>query len=191
MRRPRTWPVFVLVPLALGLLHCGTSSGPAADVIYQGTATDEVYGVMVDDMALLMSDDSKAAAVTSPTEGEVLPGAVWPHFQWTPGLASRGRFHAHPRGSSARAWLGEGTAEAHEPPITATVHMLTFTVPGAAKPIVVLTTDLAYTPDDAAWATLKAATGPIQLEIISVHVTQNVIDWGPYRATTPRHFTIH
>jgi hypothetical protein len=189
---------------ALSVVHCG-SEGSSGDgeVIYQGAATDEAYAVLVDAEPRVMIDAAKAANVTVPVEGQgYSPTEAAPPFRWTSALsaalerpAPARRAQAHARAELPRMTLGdlvlpgERAALAHLPPITGTVHLLRFTIPGESS-LLVLTTQTSYTPDDASWRHLKGADGRVQLVITSAYLRNNIIEEGPYRAATPRSFGV-
>lgn len=185
--------------LALTLIQCGSEGGGEADVIYQGTATDEAYVSFVDAEARITVNDAKAPSVTMPTEGQMYqPGDAPPPFRWTEGLsASLERVPLPARRGAARpATLmdlllpGERAAFAHLPPVTGKVYLARFSIPGRSTQLLVLTTNTDYTPDAAAWDSIKGASGPISLEIVAAYLRDNRIEEGPFKAAATRSFSI-
>lgn len=186
----RAW----LFPLALLLTaaHCDSHT-TEADVVYLGKGSDEAFLVLADAEARVMIDDAKAPVLTAPAEAALLPAATPPTFTWTAGfVASAPRPHRRrtlPALPAAGAPWGEAIARAHLPPITGPVFLLKFQ--GAAgEPLYVLTTEPSFTPEAAVWAKLAALGGAITVEMTGAYLRNNVLEEGPYRARTPRHFTI-
>ncbi|MCC6994027.1 MAG: hypothetical protein IT370_05300 [Deltaproteobacteria bacterium] len=190
---------FLLLPFAMLLLTARCGHDHESDgVIYLGAASDEAYLVLTDAEPRVMVDDAMAPVLSSPTEGQALPAATVPTFSWTAGfvavdprrLPARRPGHA-PRLPAAPAPWGESAALAHLPPITGALFLLTFkAAEGNAAPIVVLTTESGFTPTAEVWTKLKALGGAITLEMTGAYLRSNVIEEGPFRASSPRHFTI-
>lgn len=191
---------FLLLPFAMLLLTARCGHDHESDgVIYLGNASDEAYLVLTDAEPRVMVDNAMAPVLSSPTEGQALPAATVPTFSWTagfvavdprrlPGRQQPGRAPALP---AAPAPWGESAAHAHLPPITGAIFLLTFKQSeGSAAPIVVLTTESGFTPTAEVWTKIKALGSAVTLEMTGAYLRSNVIEEGPFRATSPRHFTI-
>jgi hypothetical protein len=165
----------VVVSLA-SLAGCGGGSAApdadvAANVIINCNASDEAWLAMKDlvDTGATTTSDTRAAALTAPADGAVLPAATPPTFTW-----------------SIPAPLRHGID-------TGTFVWLRFTGAGLAAPVDVIsvtpttapdggTADCAaYTPSAADWAVIAAATGPVTVEITTAKEDQNVVTQGPFR----------
>ena len=167
-------------------------------MVYLGSASDEAYLVVTDAEPRVMINDAMAPVLSSPTEGQALPAAAVPTFTWTAGFVAVDP-HRLPRRQPWRApalpaapapW-GESAALAHLPPVTGAIFLLTFKpAEGSATPVVVLTTESGFTPTAEVWTKIKALGSAVTLEMTGAYLRANVIEEGPFRATSPRHFTI-
>lgn len=187
---------------SLGLLSClsagcGDDDGACGEPAYEGEATDEAWRTMVDGYADATAG-ADAPAITTPADdadvpadGEGLDVAWDSTISLAPSIPRAPRRAAPAPGLLDRAGaLFEGTAWAHEPPITGDVYFVRITVPGAACPVEVLTTNLSCSIDGAGWDEIRAATGPVTIDVTSAYLTENRITEGPFRASTPTTVTI-
>lgn len=193
---------FVLATAALAACddHAGpTINDPCGEPAYGGAASDEAWLSIVDAEKNTQADDAHAATIMAPAEGQVLPATSPPTFAWTSPLSAARLPDGKASGAHARPtpwWrrarsLFVGTAHAHLPPVTGTVHYLKIAIPGAACPVRAFTTLSSWTPDAAAWSKLTAAAGQtLTLEIVSAYLRDNRVTEGPYRPTAPRSFQI-
>lgn len=193
----------VLLPWLAGCGGDGDGDG-CRQVIEGGHATEGAWNTMVDGDEDAMVGDPSAPDITSPTEGQVLSADdAAPRFTWTSPIASLGP--GSPRTTLARSGmtrvagptlleslvsLFEGTAWAHEHPVTGAVYYLQITVPGSDCEIRVITTELEWQVDDESWATMKGASGDISVQITSAYMQETRISEGPYRPAAPRTFRV-
>jgi hypothetical protein len=83
------------------------------------------------------------------------------------------------------------SAWAHLPPVTGPIHWLRLTSSTQACPLEVLTTRSEWTPNEAAWATLKTfTTGTVKLDAFSAYLQDNRISEGEYHFSKPLSLTI-
>lgn len=139
------------------------ASGPGLeDVIYEGGATDEALTALL--AAAPKVDAAQAAVLDTPAEGAALPGDPAPELAW------------HVGGGGARA------LRPHGDPINGRAYFLAFSTPERQGVVLVFTTRLTYTPDAAAWATLRAAGGPITARLVNAVFENNRIapEGGPF-----------
>lgn len=189
---------FLLLPFALLLLTARCGHDHDGDtVIYLGAASDEAYIVLTDAESRVMVNDAMAPVLSSPTEAQALPAATVPTFTWTAGFVALDRHRLPGRRPPERRALpaapapwGEAAARAHLPPITGPIFVLSFKAEGAAAPVVVCTTESSFTPTAEVWTKLKALGSAITVEMTGAYLRSNVLEEGPFRATSPRHFTI-
>ena len=180
----------------------GGQAGQAAldlsDVIYEGEVTDEALESMLG--GTLSTDDTKAAIVSAPASGDVLPAASPATFTWSASTASLGpslRFapvRSPLRGPRLPAWLGaERSAHAHGTPFTGVAYFVDFSTAKSAHLLRVATDQTSYTPGDAAWAKLKAAGTEITITITSARLEKNLLvdAGGPYASADGVSFTIN
>lgn len=188
---------FLLLPFALLLLTARCGHDHESDgVIYLGSASDEAYLVLTDAEPRVMVNDAMAPVLSSPTEGQALAAATVPTFTWTAGFVALepgrlpGRRERRALPAAPAPW-GEAAAHAHLPPITGAIFLLSFKpAEGSAAPVVVLTTESGFTPTAEVWTKIKALGSAITLEMTGAYLRSNVLEEGPFRATSPRHFTI-
>ncbi|MBX5482483.1 MAG: hypothetical protein IRZ16_11705 [Myxococcaceae bacterium] len=203
MKRMFLTAALVLVaPLVAGCPGGDTCGEP----IYGPGSTDEAWLTMVDGEKSVKVDDDNAATITQPTEGAQIPAdGPAPLIQWTSPLSAArehpvldgARYAVAPRKArtpSVGEWILEAilpTAHAHLPPITGPIHVLEISVTGEDCPVRVLTTKDEWQVGSETWALLKAHRGEtIRLTVTSAYLTENRITEGPYRASTPRTFTV-
>lgn len=189
----------LLAALALAPgLGCGDDDdGGCAEPTFEGTASDEAWRTMVDADDQVTVGDPNGAVITAPTEDAVVPStdASLP-IEWDSALARAGAprpaapaNEAPGIGESLRG-LVEGTAWAHLPPVTGDVYWIRITVPGRACVVEGLTTSTSWDVRGDDWEAVKAATGPVTIDITSAYLTENRITEGPYRPDAPRTITI-
>ncbi|MDP3277113.1 MAG: hypothetical protein Q8Q09_18115 [Deltaproteobacteria bacterium] len=151
-------------------------------------------------------DATRAPIVLSPTQNEALPAATAPTFRWSVVLASRLRDRAAPQ----IAWLSTAPrparamtfteelsrwltlipeAQAHCAPFSGVGYGVDFISAGRVL-LRVEQSRTEYTPTSAAWAQLRAATGPIEMRITAARFRNNEVTEGPYESVERRTFTI-
>ncbi len=179
----------------------GGAGGVPDDIVYEGEATDEALEALLD--APLVTDPAQACVVTSPTEGAALASSPPATFTFGPAGMSA---HVAPglrapavEPSRGPAWdvspllelVGPvRTASAHGTPVNGRGYYLVFE--GSAGELLhVFTLDPSYTPTEAAWGELTAASGPLKVTCTSAIFESNLIaeDGGPWQGS-PRSFTI-
>ncbi len=161
----RRLAVATLCALAACTSDGGGTSAPA--VLYQGAATAQSYQTVM--AASAQVDDSQAPIVSVPVQGQsYLDTDAAPPFRWNAALAT-----------------GAPAATA----TSGAVYVLSFTLPGGGS-IVGVTTDSSFTPDPATWDAMKRANGSIQLEIVGAVLTNGAISTGPFKAASPRSFSV-
>lgn len=155
------------------------SGGPEdlSDVIYEGGATDEALVALLAHTPVGGPDDG--AKFVSPTDGASLPAASPYAFSWTAVVA-----RATPTWPERALDLllgGVRTAYAHGAPISGRAYFVVFQTPTNAKLLRVFTTNLAYTPDAAAWQRLVDA-GAFTVVIGDAIFDENKVaaDGGPF-----------
>lgn len=133
----------------------GSWSGGAedlSDVIYEGGATDEALLVMLGHA--IVGTETDGAAFAAPSEGAVMAASSPFEFKWSAMVARRDESFVERAFSFL---LGEGEAYAHGAPISGRAYFVVFQTPTNPKLLRVFTTNLSYTPDDAAWQKLVSA----------------------------------
>jgi hypothetical protein len=160
----------------------GGGAGPAedlSDVIYEAEATDEALEAL---LAQSPKDEpAEAAQLSEPLDAAELDGATPVRFAWSVGPTARLR-HEGPLEKALGFVLGVREAYAHGTPVSGRGYWLVFATAEDPKVLRVFTLDLSYTPDDAAWAKLKAATGPINVSVTNAIFEENRVtpDGGPF-----------
>lgn len=177
------------LPLS-GLSACGSgdANAPPAQsepdiegVLYAGQATDEAL------LALLRLEPQYNAAQTalidSPASNASLPKSPAATFAWHIGESSAAlNLDIKSWGASfASLWMPR-KAHAHGAPVNGRAYFLVFSTPSKPKLLRVFTTELSYTPDAAAWATLSSSSEPISLTITNAVFENNRVaqDGGPF-----------
>lgn len=207
--------LFVLVPLAtLSLYACSEAAdeGPPAgyeDVEYGGDVTDETMVALASALDQKAPIDAPAvkAVIDFPADMAALPKTPVVTFSWHIGatasrsLPGSGRWAAldaspRPAAPSFSAPLRElfgppRAAHAHGTPFTGTATYLVFSTDTDPKLVRVLTSELKYTPSQAAWTKLTGAGKAITLTTITALFTENRVDMdgGPFKGSTAT-FTI-
>lgn len=150
-------------------------------VVYESLATDEGLVALLGQQAA--SDPAQNAIFDLPITQMSLPAASAATFAWHIGES------ATLSPPSLRKWafdvdsiLGPRQAYAHGAPINGRGYFLVFSTPAAPKLLRVFTTNLTYTPDATAWATLVSAGVPISLTITNAIFEDSRVaqDGGPY-----------
>lgn len=184
----------VLSVLACVLLALGCSDEKKQEcnrVLEGGHATEGAWIEMLDGAEDAIVGDPNASVITSPTEGQVLPAAEpAPLFAWTSSIATLPR---PPRGAPILESIGslfEGTAWAHEHPVTGAVYHLKITIPGRDCELEVITTETQWQVDDESWSAMKAASGELTLQITSAYMQETRITEAPHRPAQPRSFRV-
>jgi hypothetical protein len=172
---------------------------PLADVIYEGAGNDEALELLLAETPI--QNGSTYAMFDAPVEGLPVPASPIPTFAWhvegldmgalTPTEQPRSRWASidglNPVGSRVREALGplldlvgpERSARAHGSFIGGAAYLLVFSTTGNDNLLRVFTTNLTYTPDEAAWATLKGAGHPIQAWILTgIYDANQLVDGG-------------
>lgn len=202
MRPTRTLGLAALAP-ALLLLACSSSDEPAADtgnpelgdVVFAGQANDEGLEVLLATAAV--DEPTQAAVLLDPLDGATVPSAPPAKLSWKIG-APTARTVPVPRQSGPTLWqrLGRaldpiGTAHAHGSPMNGRAYFLTVSSAADPKLLRVFTTDLTYTPDEATWQKLEAASVPLTVTIVNAIYEQGKIvsDGGPFQGV-PSTFVI-
>lgn len=177
----------------------GGENDALADVIYEGAGNDEALELL---LAPTPEENPKTFAIfDSPMEGPPVPASPIPTFAWhveglpetgawTPSGAPRSRWATfdglNPAVKGAREALGpfldlvgpERAARAHGSSIGGAGYLLVFSTAGDDKLLRVFTTNLTYTPDEAAWGKLKGAGKAIQAWILTGIFENNVLAAG-------------
>lgn len=171
-----------------------TGSGGVDDVVFEGGASDEALREL---QSLTPSEDpSQRASFSTPEEAATLGAAAPVAFAWA--LPQEGaRTPASPRldlapqsGTAERAgiWLLGGLfawvpdAHAHGDPVNGRAFHLSFSGSDGAVVLEVFTTFESYTPDQAAWDRLVAASDPLTASLVSAVFEGNRVsqDGGPF-----------
>lgn len=150
-------------------------------VVYEGLATDEALVILLGYTA--RSDPAQNAVVDSPAPQVSLPAASPATFAWHIGeLAGSWPASLHERALTFGAMFGPRLAHAHGAPVNGRGYFLVFSTPSSPKLLRVFTTELTYTPDAQAWASLVSAGGPISLTITNAIFEDNRVaqDGGPF-----------
>src|SRR5205085_1025544 len=129
------------------------------DAIYLGGANDEALAAF--DAATPTTDASRAPALTSPAAAAKVPASTPIAFTWkeSPTALLDGSLRIAPRFAryeGSAAFGAMRAAHAHGAPVNGKAYLLTLKANGATL-VRVFTTNLIYTPDDAAWTKLKNA----------------------------------
>ncbi|WP_437731008.1 hypothetical protein [Sorangium sp. So ce1335] len=208
MRRALLVPALAaLVSAAMYAGACGhshddgdTSSGPSAgpeldDVIYEGGATDEALIVLLG--AEPKDEPSQRTVFDAPEDGATLPGDAAPELAFRIAGGAQGAAPAlrraagdapaaqEPAAAGSPVWAELGAllgparaARAHGTPVNGRAYFLVFSTPERAGLLRVFTTKLSYTPDAAAWDKLRAAGGPITVDVTNAMFENNRIVQG-------------
>lgn len=155
-----------------------TSTQPDIEgVVYEGLATDEALVILLGFDA--QSVPAQNVVLDNPVPQMSLPAASPATFAWHIGEMA----NAWP--PSLREWpatfaamLEPRPAYAHGAPINGRGYFLVFSTPSSPKLLRVFTTDLTYTPDATAWATLVSVGGPISLTVTNAIFEDNRIAQG-------------
>jgi hypothetical protein len=159
-----------------------TSTEPdISGVVYEGLATDEALVILLGFEA--QSDPAQNVVCDYPAAKMSLPAATAATFAWHIGESARlWPPSLHDWALAVDAMITPRQAHAHGAPINGRGYFLVFSTPSAPKLLRVFTTELTYTPDATAWATLVAAGGPISLTITNAIFEDNRVaqDGGPF-----------
>lgn len=143
------------------------------------------------------TDDSRAAVITAPTEGQALTAATPFTFTWVAPTASLVSPSMNDQGWAETAWRLVDPlpkAEAHCEAFTGRAYELRLLV-GDAVVFRRQTSALSWSPDAAQWQRIVSAAGTrtVELRIYTAQFNTNQINQGsgPFVAMASRHFTIH
>lgn len=165
--------------------------------------SDEACNALDDTLARTPNppvDAMRGPVVDAPGEAATLPGGAPFTFRWTGQLVRRApgaRPAAYAQAAPRAPTLGDELrrfftlvppAYAHCDPFNGIGYALLFRVNGHTVLRVEQSTT-AYTPDAAAWQTLRGAGGPIDLTILATRFGASRVTEGPYASPT-RRFTI-
>lgn len=172
------------------LSGCESNAGPSTststdtdieNVVYEGLATDEALVILLN--LEHRSDPAQSAVVDTPAPQMSLPATSPAKFSWHIGEMAR----AKPPSLLEWAWrfgeiLEPRPAHAHGAPVNGRGYFLVFSTPSSPKLLRVFTTELTYTPDATAWASLVSVGGPISLTITNAIFEDNRVaqDGGPF-----------
>ncbi len=195
----------ILVPIACAAIYgCdhtdeGVPLSPGlADVLFEGTATDE--GLIALDAALQQApaaeNPARAPALDLPT-ATMLAKASIPTFTWHAGAAVYQMPDTTPTlwkspelPSVFRSGLAEffgpvKAAHAHGEPLVGPATFLTFSSAANAKIVRVFTSLTSFTPAQAEWDKLVAANAEITLSLIGAEFDNNRLadSGGPFQGT--------
>lgn len=131
----------------------GTAGGDLADVVYEGSATDEALVELL--AASAVEDGAQAAALTAPAAGTALDPATVVDFTWEVGSVPR-----------------------HGDPLNGRAYLVVFSTPASPELLRVFTTNLTYTPDADAWATITGAGEAVSVTITNAVFEQNRVAQG-------------
>ncbi len=205
----------VLIPIAtVAIYACSdedASSGPPKgyeDVLLDGAVTDETLVAFTDALAQRAPADvaSQKAVFIWPANGEVIPKTVPGAFNWQIGSTTQ-RVDSMPTprwaglnpltpivpaASGAFAsplrelFQGPRRAFAHGDPYNGTATFLVFSTDTNPKLLRVFSSNLTFTPSQAAWDTMVATGKPITATLVSGVFEQNRIgsEDGPYVGAT-------
>ena len=162
--------LLVLLPV---LPACGDDHDGTGDELLQDDASDEVLLAMRDKVmqGMVTVDNARAAQLTAPAAGAMVPGATPVAFTWSlPSMEPGGLRH--------------GTA-------TGKFVWLNIDGPGIANPVDVLSiTTTTFTPDATSWASMVHASGAITVTLTTATAADGVITQGPYRPSANPTFTV-
>lgn len=201
----------LLLPLAtIAIYACSdedSASGPPTgyeDVLLEGSVTDETLVALTEALAQRAPADvsSQMAVFDWPANGAVLPRNPLPAFCWHIGSTVQrvdamptnrwaGLNLQIPNASAAPERLASPLRElfgvprqafAHGDPYNGTGTYLVFSTDTNAKLLRVFTSNLAFTPPQAAWDDMAGAGKPITAKLVSAIFEQNRIgpDDGPF-----------
>lgn len=196
----------MLVPIACAAIYgCSHEeevelSPELADVLFEGTATDEALVAL--DAAMQqkapVDDPAQAPMLDMPT-GAMLPKSPIPTFTWHTGTTARNAPHHHeapallrvPETQSPfRAGLADlfgpiKAAQAHGDPLVGPAAFLTFSTASDAKLTRVFTSLSSYTPSQEVWDKMVAANAEITLSLVGAEFDNNRIadSGGPFQGT--------
>lgn len=202
----------LFVPIAsVAIYSCSSheedASGPPSgyeDVLLQGAVTDETLVAFSETLAQRGTADvaSQKAVFIWPADGEILPKASLPAFNWQIGTTTKrmdsspavrwaglGSFMPHapaepkPFASPLRELLGAPRqAFAHGDPYNGTGTFLVFSTDTNPKLLRIFTSALTFTPSQEAWDAMVATGKPITAILTSAIFEENRIgpDEGPF-----------
>lgn len=155
-----------------------TSSLPDIEgVVYEGLATDEALVILLGFEAQSVPEQN--VVLDNPASQMSLPAASPATFAWHVGeMANAWPPPLQEWPATFAAMLGPRVAHAHGAPVNGRGYFLVFSTPSSPKLLRVFTTDLTYTPDTTAWATLVSAGGPISLTVTNAIFEDNRIAQG-------------
>ena len=84
--------------------------------------------------------------------------------------------------------FGVSIARAHLPPVTGAVFRVVLNL-GAGEPVRALTKATSWTPDEATWSRIVAASGPIGVELVGTYLDSNRVTEGPFISSQPASLT--
>jgi hypothetical protein len=186
----------VMVCLSATFVLAAACGDTCEEPAFAGSASDEVWRVMLDARAAATTDGD-VATFTEPVAGATLAAASPPTFSWLSPLKV-----AQALPSSTPAWrprpkglvdevvaLVLPPARAHLPPVTSDVYLLEVDVPGRTCPVAGLTTELGFAFSADGWATIAADGGARTARLLSAFVTDNRVTEGAFVAA-PVSFTV-
>jgi hypothetical protein len=152
----RTLCLSLSAPL-LAAAACGGDDGHADDeIVLLDDSSDEVVLTLEDlvDRGEVTTDDSVAAFLVSPADGDELSAGEPPTFTWEP----RASTLRHGRTTGDYVWLRiDG--------------------PGMEAPIDVAAIESTeWTMDEEHWEHLQEATGPCEVQVISAYVDRGIVE---------------
>lgn len=158
--------------------------------------SDEACTVFDDAISARAStQDARAATITAPTEGQVVPLATPFAFAWSAPLALRPRLRA-PRAMTLADELARWTslvpeAQAHCEPFSGRGYELRFSVNGATV-FRRQTSALAWTPNARDWGIIAGGGRTVDLAIYTALFNNGTIGSGsgPFRAMATRRFVV-
>lgn len=166
------------------------------DVVFVNDISDEALARLLEQTPV--NEPAERLEIYAPSADAVLPKTTPVSFSWRKaGSARRPAVPAQPSRlprllHALETFLSPiGVAHAHGAPYTGPAYYLVFSVPNNAQLLRVFTAARSYTPDDASWAKLSAARGPIRLDISSAIFENSLIvsDGGPFLGATTQ-FTL-
>lgn len=211
MMRPRR---FVMVLAATAILGCGKEKKSKSACLesetlvflYDGLASDETCKAILDAEETAVVGGLNAPVLVSPSDGgSVASGAADVTFTWTSAIDADGDLAwapsparkrppaDHPVTTLLRALQPVSTAWAHEPPVTGAVHRVVLSGP-SGEIATLYTTRLHWTLSPELRATVLETEGTLELDLISVYLTENRIlnptTDGPFRMAAPTSFEV-
>lgn len=185
----------LLLPAALLFVGCpsrdGGKSGPCDPdrVRYEGRATDETCITLVDaeEAGAVALGGPDAPVLLSPTNGGAVAASsssltlTWDtpldlDLTRAPRRMPLGARHASLASAVSALWP-VSTAWAHEAPVTGAIHRLRLRgLRGSDEAVDIMTSTMAYTLDAELLEDLHATDGPVTIELVSMYVTQNLIN---------------